>query len=73
VRGWGHYYKRAHVRRLFHRLDQWLVRRIWSHRHKRWRCSGWRTLPNHKLYGEYGLVNLVAMIPSIAAQGKTSS
>jgi RNA-directed DNA polymerase len=73
VRGWGHYYKRAHVRRLFHRLDQWLVRRIWSHRYKRWRCSGWRTLPNHKLYGEYGLVNLVAMIPSIAAQRKTSS
>jgi RNA-directed DNA polymerase len=73
VRGWGHYYKRAHVRRLFHRLDQWLVRRIWSHRHKRWRCRGWRTLPNHKLCGEYGLVNLVAMIPSIAAQRKTSS
>src|SRR5215203_1883398 len=73
VRGWGHYYKRAHVRRLFHRLDQWLVRRIWSHRHKRWRCRGWRTLPNHKLYGEYGLVNLVAMIPSIAAQRKASS
>jgi len=73
VRGWGHYYKRAHVRRLFHRLDQWLVRRIWSHRYRKWRCCGWRTLPNHKLYGEYGLVNLVSMIPSIATQMKTSS
>jgi RNA-directed DNA polymerase len=73
VRGWGQYYKRAHVRRLFHRLDQWLVRRIWSHRLGKWRCSGWKTLPNRKLYGEYGLVNLVAMIPSIATQRKTSS
>ena len=38
VRGWGHHYKRAQVRKLFHRLDGWLVRRIWSHRHHKWRC-----------------------------------
>lgn len=73
VRGWGHHYKRAHVRKLFHRLDGWLVRRIWSHRHHRWRCCGWETLPSSKLYSEYGLVNLVAMIPSIAAQKAASS
>src|SRR6516162_7183089 len=36
LRGWGHYFKRSHVRRIFHRLDQWIVRRIWSHRFKRW-------------------------------------
>jgi group II intron reverse transcriptase/maturase len=68
VRGWGHYYKRAHVRKLFHRLDGWLVRRIWSHRFKRWRCVGWKILPRSKLYGEYGLVNLVALIPSLVSQ-----
>jgi len=45
VRGWGHHYKRAHVRKLFHRLDGWLVRRIWSHRFGKWRCCGWATLP----------------------------
>jgi group II intron reverse transcriptase/maturase len=73
VRGWGHYYKRAHVRKLFHRLDGWLVRRIWSHQHGKWRCCGWRTLPCSKLYGEYGLVNLVGMIPSIATQRTASS
>ena len=73
VRGWGHHYKRAHVRKLFHRLDGWLVRRIWSHRHRKWRCCGWRTLPRRQLYGEYGLVNLVAMIPSIATQRAASS
>ena len=68
VRGWGHYFKRAHVRTLFNRLDRWIVRRIWSHRYKRWRCSGWKSLPATKLYGEFGLVNLVGLIPSIASQ-----
>jgi group II intron reverse transcriptase/maturase len=68
VRGWGEYYKRAHVRRLFHRLDAWIVRRIWSHRCKRWRNCGWKQLPETQLYGEYGLVNLVGLIPSLASQ-----
>jgi RNA-directed DNA polymerase len=65
IRGWGLYYCKAHVRKLFNRLDRWVVRRIWSHRHKRWRCAGWETLPETTLYGEYGLVNLVSLIPSI--------
>src|SRR6266478_23829 len=73
VRGWGHHYKRAHVRKLFHQLDGWLVRRIWSHRFGKWRCCGWTTLPLRKLYGEFGLVNLVALIPSIANQRIASS
>jgi group II intron reverse transcriptase/maturase len=66
LRGWGEYYKRAHVRRLFHRLDGWIVRRLWSHRFKRWRNRGWRPLPEATLYGVYGLINLVGLIPSIA-------
>src|SRR5271154_950986 len=37
LRGWGEYYKRAHVRLLFNRLDRWIVHRIWSHRFKHWR------------------------------------
>jgi hypothetical protein len=40
LRGWGNYYQRAHVCTLFHRLDGWIRRRIWSHRHRRWRCKG---------------------------------
>jgi len=67
LRGWGNYFKRAHVRKLFNRLDRWIVRRIWSHRFKRWRCAGWKVLPTAKLYGELGLVNLVGLIPSIAS------
>ena len=73
LRGWGHHYKRAHVRKLFHRLDGWIVRRIRSHRCGRWRNGGWRQLPATKLYGEYGLVNLVQLIPSIASRKRESS
>jgi RNA-directed DNA polymerase len=73
LRGWGHYYKRAHVRKLFNRLDRWIVRRIWSHRFKRWRCSGWRSLPNARLYGEFGLVNLVRLISSLASRATAFS
>lgn len=65
IRGWGMYYRRAHVRRLFHRLDGWIVMRIWSWRFKRWRNAGWKRLPRSRLYGEYGLVHLLALIPSM--------
>ena len=65
IRGWGLHYCKAHVRKLFNRLNRWVVRRIWSHRHRRWRCQGWKTLPASQLYSEYGLVNLVSLIPSI--------
>src|SRR5215469_1597304 len=73
LRGWGEYYKRAHVRRLFHRLDAWVVHRLWSHRDKRWRTCGWKQLPETLLYGEYKLVNLVGLIPSLVSQNSGSS
>jgi RNA-directed DNA polymerase len=73
LRGWGHYYKKGHVRRIFHQLDGWVVRRIWSHRYRRWRCQGWRELPEATLYREYELVKLVGLIPSIASRGSASS
>jgi group II intron reverse transcriptase/maturase len=65
IRGWGNYYCKAHVRKLFNRLNRWIVRRIWSYKYKRWRNAGWKILPVRKLYGEMGLVNLVTLIPSI--------
>jgi RNA-directed DNA polymerase len=65
VRGWGNYYRRAHVRRLFRRLSRWVVQRVWSFKYKRWRNAGWRTLPERKLYGELGLVHLLRLIPSM--------
>ena len=67
LRGWGEYYKRAHIRKLFQRLDGWIRRRIWSHRYRRWRNGGWKRLPATQLYGEYGLVRLLYLIPSLAS------
>src|ERR1700688_1219374 len=67
LRGWGEYYKRAQVRKLFQRLDGWIRRRIWSHRYRRWRNAGWKQLPATKLYGEYELVRLLYLIPSLAS------
>ena len=65
IRGWGLYFCKAPVRKLFARLDRWILRRIWSHRFKRWRCRGWKQLPERHLYGEMGLVRLVFLIPSL--------
>lgn len=65
IRGWGEYYKRAHVRRLFNQLDRWIERRLWSHHYKRWRCAGWKLLPTRRLRGEWGLVSLIVLIPSL--------
>ena len=69
LRGWGNYYREANVRKLFNRLDRWVVRRIWSHRKKRWRNCGWKDLPEPRLYGEFGLVNLVGLVGGIRDRG----
>ena len=73
LRGWGEYYKRAQVRKLFQRLDGWILRRIWSQRYRHWRNAGWKQLPATKLYGEYELVRLIYLIPSLAPWRPTSS
>lgn len=65
IRGWGNYYCRANIRKLFHQLDGWIVRRLRSHRYKKWRNTGWKTLPESKLCGELGLVRLISLVPSL--------
>jgi len=65
IRGWGNYYCRSHVRKRFSQLDRWIVRRLWSHRTKRWRNAGWREYPTKRLRAEFKLVSLVALIPSL--------
>src|SRR5271166_2857745 len=68
VRGWGNYFCRSHVRKLFHQLDGWIVRRLWSHHAKRWRNTGWKHYPTKRLRGEeFKLVGLVSLIPSLQA------
>ena len=63
IRGWGTYYRKAHVRQLFNRLDRWIERRIYAFLAKRWRSTIWRKYP--KLIEEYGLVRLTHLIPGL--------
>ncbi|WP_367278380.1 group II intron maturase-specific domain-containing protein [Bradyrhizobium sp.] len=65
VRGWGNYYCRSHVRKRFNQLDRWIIRRLWSHRTKRWRNAAWREYPTKRLRAEFKLVSLVSLIPSL--------
>ena len=39
----------------------------WSHRYRRWRNAGRKRLPAAQLYGEYELVRLIYLIPSLAS------
>lgn len=65
IRGWGNYFRKSSVRKLFNRLDRWIVRRLWNHHYKRWRNCGWKKYPHKELYEKYKLVRLIGLIPSI--------
>ena len=65
IRGWGSYYRKANVRRLFHRLDGWIERRLWSFVSKRWRNRAWRRYPSARLIADFGLVRLIRLVPGI--------
>lgn len=65
IRGWGNYYRKAHVRSLFNRLDRWIAQRIYSFLARRWRNMMYRKYPTRRLIGEYSLVRLTHLIPSL--------
>ena len=65
IRGWGNFYCKAHVRKLFNRLDRWIAQRIYSFLAKRWRNRMYRTYPTTQLIEEYGLVRLTHLIPGL--------
>jgi len=65
IRGWGNYYRKANVRTLFHRLDGWVERRLWSFISKRWRNTAWRQYPSSRLIDDFGLVRLIHLVPGI--------
>jgi len=65
IRGWGNYYRKAHVRKLFHQLDGWIERRLRSFIAKRWRNAVWRKYPTQRLVAELGLVRLISLVPGI--------
>ena len=65
IRGWGNYYRKAHVRKLFHRMDGWIERRLRSFVAKKWRNTVWRQYPLPRLVQEFGLVRLIYLVPGI--------
>ena len=65
IRGWGNYFKKANVRRLFRQLDGWIERRLWSFLAKRWRNGKWRSHPTSRLISEFDLVRLIHLVPSL--------
>ena len=65
IRGWGNYYHRAHVRRLFHQLDGWIERRLYSFLAKRWRNAKWRLYPSRRLINDFKIVRLTHLIPGL--------
>ena len=65
IRGWGNYFCRAQLRKRFHQLDGWIIRRLYSHRAKRWRNTVWKEYPTKRLRTEFKLVRLVSLIPSL--------
>ena len=65
IRGWGNYYRKANVRKLFHQLDGWIERRLWSFIAKRWRNAAYRKYPTRRLVMEMGLIRLISLVPGI--------
>ena len=65
IRGWGTFYRKADVRRLFHRLDGWIVRRLYASVAKRWRNTMGRRYSTSRLIREFGLVRLIHLIPGL--------
>jgi RNA-directed DNA polymerase len=72
IRGWGNYYRKANVRTLFHRLDGWIERRLWSFIAKRWRNAAWRRYPTSRLVNDFGLVRLIHLVPGIDSRPRSS-
>ena len=65
IRGWGHFYRKADVRRLFHRLDRWIEHRIDSFLAQRGRNPMWRRSPTRRLMAEFARVRLTHLIPGL--------
>ena len=71
IRGWGEYYKRAHVRRLFNQLDCWVVRRVVvSIIIDVGAVRGGNSTRDGVFVASWGLISLVSLIPSLRPRPK---
>jgi hypothetical protein len=65
IRGWRHFYRKADVTRLCHRLDRWSEQRIDSFLATHWRHPMWRQSPTRRLIAAFGVVRLTHLIPGL--------
>jgi len=65
IRGWGHFDRKADMKRLCHRLDRWIAHRLDSFLAQRWRNPMWRQYPTRRLIAEFGVVRLTPLIPGL--------
>jgi len=63
IRGWGNYYRKAHVRTLFFKIDRWIERRVYAFIAQGWRNQAWQRYPGQVLRSRYGLVSLLRLCP----------
>jgi group II intron reverse transcriptase/maturase len=68
IRGWGQYFRKAHVRVLFNRLDRWIEHRIHSFLAKKWRNGMWARYSSKVLIRDYGLVRLTHLVPGLTTR-----
>jgi RNA-directed DNA polymerase len=65
IRGWGHCYRKADVRRLFHRLDRWIEHRLDACLAQRGRHPMWRRYPTRRLMAECARVRRTHLLPGL--------
>ncbi len=65
IRGWGTFYRKAHVRRLFHRLDGWIEHRLHAISRQTVAERHVAKLSAIRLIEEFGLVRLTHLIPGL--------
>lgn len=66
LRGWGNYYRRANVKRMFWRLDKWIARRVWAFMAKRWKNQLYKNHPPGYLRDDLGLISLYRLAKTVS-------
>ena len=66
LKGWGCYYRRAKVNRIFWRLDKWIRRRVWAFMAKRWKNQLYKNHPPGYLEKDLELISLYRLRKAVS-------
>jgi group II intron reverse transcriptase/maturase len=66
LKGWGCYYRKAKVKRIFWRLDKWIARRVWAFMAKRWKNQLYRNYPPGYLRNGLGIISLYGLAKTVS-------